>query len=211
MTARLVEKENPRLVVVACNTISVVALPALRARFSVPFVGVVPAIKPAAASSRGRRVGILATRQTVEGEYLARLIQSYASGCLVVSLPASGLVEFVERDMFRSTEDERTRRVQEEVARFEDARIDTLVLGCTHFLHLEQEFRSLLARSGIVLVDSRDGVIRQAARLAGATTARGADAPGGAADTLYVTGAGPRDERYVWFADRFGLRLEGGL
>ncbi len=195
------------VLVVACNTMSVVSLAALRARFPVPFVGVVPALKPAAALSRRRRVGILATRQTVEGDYLRGLIDAHASGCVVVSLPAAALVEFVERDLYRASAAERTERVRAEVERFRDAQVDTLVLGCTHFLHLEPEFRSLLDGEGIVLVDSRDGVIRQAARLAGVEkngAARGSD-------TLYLTGPHPREERYAWFAAQFGLRLEGAL
>jgi glutamate racemase len=191
----------------------VVALAALRARFSVPFVGVVPAIKPAAALSRQRRVGILATRQTVEGDYLRALIESHASGCAVVSLPAAGLVEFVEKDLSTAAADERLERVRREVVRFRDARIDTLVLGCTHFLHLEPEFRSLLREEGITLVDSREGVAKQVCRLAGqadrAVPPRGRGPA--SADTLYVTGPLPLEERYSWFAGEFGLRLDGTL
>ncbi len=216
VTDRLLKKVCPRLVVVACNTISVVALAALRARFPVPFVGVVPAVKPAAARSPRGRVGILATRQTVEGDYLKALIESFASGCVVVSLPAAGLVEFVERDLSTARPEERVERVRREVVRFRDARIDTLVLGCTHFLHLEPEFRSLLEGEGITLVDSREGVARQVCRLAGAPVPVGI--PGGASaeprmpdDTLYVTGARPLEERYSWFAREFGLRLDGTL
>jgi glutamate racemase len=210
VTGRLVDRENPRIVVVACNTMSVVALAALRARFPVPFVGVVPAVKPAAAVSRRGRVGVLATRQTVEGAYLRSLIESHASGCIVVSLPAAGLVEFVEKELYRSSAGERLERVRGEVARFHDAQVDTLVLGCTHFLHLEQEFRSLLDEEGITLVDSREGVISQAARLALVPEERGEGAASGG-DTLYVTGPDAGDERYVWFAERFGLRLDGTL
>ncbi len=81
VAGRLIEREHPRLVVVACNTMSVVALAELRARFHVPFVGVVPAVKPAASLSRKKRVGVLATRQTVEGDYLRNLIGQHASGC----------------------------------------------------------------------------------------------------------------------------------
>jgi glutamate racemase len=213
VTERLLARENPRLVVVACNTMSVVALGALRARFPVPFVGVVPAVKPAAESSRSRRVGVLATRQTVEGEYLRGLIESHAAGCVVVSLPAAGLVEFVEQDLYRSTGQERAGRVAAEVARFRDARIDTLVLGCTHFLHLEPEFRSCLDGAGIALVDSREGVVRQVARLAAAGRRRpGEDGhPERGPVVFYVTGEAAREERYRWFADRFDLRLEGSL
>ncbi len=213
ITGRLLAREDPRLVIVACNTISVVALAALRSRFAVPFVGVVPAVKPAAAASRSRRVGVLATRQTVEGEYLRGLIESHASGCAVVSLPASSLVEFVERDLYRATAAERARRVAAEVSRFNDARIDTLVLGCTHFLHLEQEFRSCLDGSGIALVDSREGVTRQAVRLAAAGPVEPPQPPsrGNGEDVLYVTGSGAGEERYRWFAAQFGLRLDGTL
>ncbi len=103
LAGRLIARENPRLVVVACNTMSVVALDALRARFSLPFVGVVPAVKPAAELSRRRRVGVLATRQTVEGEYLRKLIERHANGCSVVSLSSGGLVEFVEKGTVRSS------------------------------------------------------------------------------------------------------------
>ncbi len=220
LAGRMIQREHPQLVVVACNTASVVALSVLRERFSLPFVGVVPAVKPAAALSRRRRVGVLATRRTVEGEYLRSLIHDHASDCTVVSLPAAGLVEFVEDVMERCTPQERISRVQTEVDRFREARIDALVLGCTHFLHLEPEFRSLLEKEGITLVDSRDGVARQVQRLRGAAGA----APGGVADpgaagdaggrqpdALYVTGSSPIEERYRYFASRFRLQLAGSI
>lgn len=216
LTERVIKRENTRLVVVACNTASVVALGALRERFPLPFVGVVPAVKPAAALSRRRRVGVLATRRTVEGEYLRSMIREHAAGCAVVSLPAAGLVQFVEDDMHRCTTREKTARVRSEVERFRDAGIDALVLGCTHFLHLEPEFRSLLDEEGIALVDSRDGVARQVRRLLdGLTPARGAGTPVTAGDrepdAMYVTGSRPIEERYGFFSARFGLRLAGVL
>ncbi|MGA2976019.1 MAG: glutamate racemase [Spirochaetia bacterium] len=205
---RLIQKENPRLIVVACNTMSVVALAALRERFSLPFVGVVPAIKPAAALSRRRCVGILATRQTVEGEYLRGLIEKHASGCSVVSLPSAGLVEFVEKELYQACPEEREDRVRAEVTRFRSEGIDALVLGCTHFLHLEPEFRRLLETDRIALVDSREGVSRQVRRLLSESPAAAAPLP---RDSLYVTGAMPVESRYAWFADQFGLCLEGTL
>ena len=229
VAGRLIERENPCLVVVACNTMSVVALADLRARYPVAFVGVVPAVKPAASLSRRKRVGVLATRRTVEGEYLHGLIARHAAGCEVVSLASAPLVEFVERDLYRAGPREREERVRQEVDRFTSAGIDALVLGCTHFLHLETEFRRLLDAQGIELVDSRDGVSRQARRVlaaqerapdprhpnaGGAADARqpDPDGPGGAreGDVLYVTGDPPLEERYAWFAAQFGLRLQGG-
>jgi glutamate racemase len=217
LAERLIRRENPRLIVVACNTMSVVALADLRASFSVPFVGVVPAVKPAASLSRRKRVGVLATRRTVEGEYLHGLIERHAAGCEVVSLSSAGLVEFVEKGLYRASQEERQKRVQQEVDRFTAEEIDALVLGCTHFLHLEREFRSLLDARRIVLVDSRDGVSRQAKRVLAAGDAPAAGRPGGnrsasgGEDALYVTGPLPLEERYEWFAREYGLRLEGGL
>lgn len=207
VAGRLLEKEHPRLVVVACNTMSVVALADLRARFTVPFVGVVPAVKPAVSLSRRKRVGVLATRQTVEGEYLRRLIVQHASGCEVVSLSSSALVDFVENSLFTASALEREQWVGREVDRFRSQGIDALVLGCTHFLHLEAEFRSLLEAEAITLVDSREGVSRQAARLLEGLPPAAAVGP----DSLYVTGRPPSDKRYEWFAERFGLLLRGSL
>ena len=207
VAGRLLEREHPRLVVVACNTMSVVALPDLRARFNIPFVGVVPAVKPAASLSRRRRVGVLATRQTVEGDYLRNLILQHASGCEVVSLSSSTLVDFVENGLFKASPGEREERVRQEVQRFRSEGIDALVLGCTHFLHLEAEFRSLLEAEAITLVDSREGVSRQAARLLEGLP----PVPDDGEDSLYVTGEHPSDDRYQWFARQFGLQLRGRL
>jgi len=208
LAERLINREHPGLVVVACNTMSVVALQDLRARFPVPFVGVVPAVKPAASLSRRKRVGVLATRQTAEGEYLRNLILQHASGCDVVSLSSSVLVEFVEKGLYRAGAHEREQRVRGEVDRFLAEGIDALVLGCTHFLHLEPEFRSLLDAEGIALVDSREGVTRQAVRLLKERPMQGcAEGP----DALYVTGSLPLEERYQWFAGQFDLELRGGL
>ncbi len=205
---RLIARAHPLLIVVACNTISVVALEVLRARFPIPFVGVVPAVKPAASFSRRHRVGVLATRQTVEGAYLRSLIEKHARGCTVVSLPASGLVKFVERDLYRAGPAERAERVRQEVDRFRNERIDALVLACTHFLHLESEFRTLLDGDGVMLVDSREGVSRQVARLlAGRVPSAGTHGD----DVLLITGSAPLEERYGWFAAHYGLRLEGVL
>ncbi len=209
---RLIEAEDPALVVVACNTASVVALERLRAAFPIPFVGVVPAVKPAAAASRGRRFGILATQRTVEGKYLRQLVSRFADGCTVVGLPAAGLVDYVERELPGSTRAGRLARVQEEAARFTG--IDTLVLGCTHFLHLQGEFLEVLSERGIAVIDSLEGVARQAVRMLAAQAAPtgGAEPDVGqrAGGVLYVTGEQPVEERYRMWAARFGLEF-GGL
>lgn len=213
LTQRLLDALAPKLIVVACNTMSVVALSTLRARFpAVPFVGVVPAVKPAASITRKKRVGVLATRRTVEGEYLKDLIQKFAAGCQVVSLPASGLVDYVEHDLFRASPDERRARVRVEADRFKAEGVDTVVLACTHFLHLEREFQAEL--EGMTVVDSRDGVSRQISRLLGSGRTEDGEAAltppnDDAGDCLYLTGSGPTEERYGYFARAFHLTLQG--
>ncbi len=204
LAGRLVEREHPRLIVVACNTASVVALESLRRRFPLPFVGTVPAVKPAAAWTRSRRIGVLATQRTVEGDYLRGLVARFAGGCEVVGLPANDLVAFVENELHRASATERAAHAAAEAARVRDAGVDTVVLGCTHFLHLEAELREAFGPD-VTLVDSRDGVARQTARLAGAVESdRGADA-------FYLTGPGPFAERHLFFARSFGLEPAGSL
>ena len=205
LAARLIQRESPKLVVVACNTMSVVALAELRRRFAVPFVGVVPAVKPAAELSQSKRIGVLATQRTVEGQYLKDLIEKFAGGCTVSSLPAADLVDFVERQMCSASAEERRARVRTEAAPFREARVDTVVLACTHFMHLEEEFRSELGEA-VRIVDSREGVTRQIVRLLGTHVAEQRLG----ADTLYLTGALPVENRYLYFAKQFGLEL-GGL
>jgi glutamate racemase len=143
----------------------------------------------------------------VEGEYLRNLIMEHAAGCEVVSLSSSALVEFVETGLYAASREEREERVRGEVDRFLSEGIDALLLGCTHFLHLEPEFRSLLDAKGIALVDSREGVARQAARLLEKVPAPRLS---GDPDTLYVTGPLPLEARYPWFAAQFGLQLRAG-
>jgi glutamate racemase len=208
LAARLIERENPRLVVVACNTMSVVALSALRSRYPIPFVGTVPAVKPAAAVSPGGRIAVLATRKTAEGEYLKGLIESHAEGCSVACIPAGDLVDFVERELWSATPGERAARTRLEADKLLAAGVDTVVLACTHFLHLEREFREALG-TAVRVVDSRDGVARRTVRLleAGGPGPDSDPGPG----SLFITGGGPVPERYRYFADRFGLIPAGSL
>ena len=80
---KIVDKISPKLIVIACNTASVVALSLLREEFGIPFVGVVPAIKPAGEYSENGKIGLLATRKTVEDPYTDTLINEFASSCRV--------------------------------------------------------------------------------------------------------------------------------
>src|SRR5215469_4602531 len=95
----LVERTGPDIVVIACNTASTTALAAVRQFLTVPVVGVVPAIKPAAASSESRVIGLLGTRATVATPYTAALIKQFADGCKVLTHGSPELVEAAERKL----------------------------------------------------------------------------------------------------------------
>ena len=207
---RLVE---PDVVVVACNTASVVALRSLRANYSIPFVGVVPAIKPAAAVPETRRIGVLATSRTVEDTYVADLITRFASTSEVVLVPASGLVQLVE-ERFGSFSDEELRLALEEPIRsLLEAQVDAVVLGCTHFIHVRDAVAEMLGPETRV-VDSVDGVVRQTLRIAGVGVPAGEQLPRPVAPLgtavrprLYRSAPERTGSSYAWLAARWGLEL----
>ncbi len=208
---------HPKTVVLACNTATVIALTDLRERHDLPFIGVVPAVKPAAQDLRGGKLGVLATRRTVEGIYLKTLIRNFAEGCEVVTIPLSSLVQFVEERYILADSTERLQAVrrEEQLQTIRKANISVLVLGCTHFLLMEEEIMTVVG--GIPLIDSREGVINQLARVLKAGPdglhADGLHAiePGPKSGRFYITGAGRPEGRYYRFAERYGLSFEGIL
>jgi glutamate racemase len=140
-----IARHAPDLVVVACNTASTLALAELRARFTVPFVGTVPAIKPACAQSRSKRIAVLGTQATVSREYTRALIREFAAGCdvgLVGSPKLAGLAEMELSGMPAADA-----MIAAEIAPcFVDAdgrRTDTVVLACTHYPLLTARFRKV--------------------------------------------------------------------
>ncbi len=161
----LIERFSPDAIVVACNTISVTALSELREMFpSVPFVGTVPAIKLAAAVSPKRRIGLLATRQTVENAYTDRLVAEFASDCYIVRRGDPDLIDFVEKKLFTATQEERAAAVAPAIEFFRQHEVDTIILGCTHFIHMADDIQKA-AGSSVLVVDSRDGVVNQTMRV----------------------------------------------
>ena len=155
-----IERFNPRLVVIACNTASVVALELLREHFPIPFVGVVPAVKPAALSLAGGKLAVVATRQTASGPYLDGLIREFADGREVLKIPVADLVDFAEYRYLAAGPAERLEAVRRALAPVLPLQVQTVVLGCTHFVLLELEFRAVLT-DRVALIDSREGVTRR--------------------------------------------------
>jgi glutamate racemase len=158
-----VRRLNPKAIVLACNTASVAALAVLRSKFEIPFIGTVPAVKPAAESTRTGRFSVLATEGTLQGAYLKDLIDRYAGGCRVTLVAAGPLVRFVEtRGPDGVSTAEKTRLVRTALEGVGSS--DSVVLACTHFLHLEDEFRSVLG-DRVRIIDSRNGVVQQLRRV----------------------------------------------
>ena len=160
--SRIIERWNPKTIVIACNTISVTALDKLRERFpETPFVGTVPAIKPAALLSKTRKIGLLATNATVNHSYTKRLISDFASDCTIISRGDPELISFIEHRAFSASEEEKEEAVRPAVDFFADAGCDVIVLACTHFLNVAEVFKTV-AEGRALIVDSRDGVSRHA-------------------------------------------------
>lgn len=143
---------SPKLLVIACNTASTLVLPQLRAKVSWPVVGVVPAIKPAAAISKNRVIGLLATPATVRRVYTDGLIQNFAQDCHVIRVGSSRLVELVESKL--RGQPLPIHELQRICQPFLESTPmpDTIVLGCTHFPLVPAEIKSVLP--GMTLVDS---------------------------------------------------------
>jgi glutamate racemase len=207
--ARLIEKVHPKIIVLACNTATVVALQRLRTLYpTIPFVGVVPAVKPAAERTHGKRIGVMATNRTLQDVYLDNLIKQFAPHCEVVRVAGPGIVEFVEQRLFDSTLEERFSILDEAIRVLKERKVDEVVLGCTHFLYLEEELRLGLGQE-IELIDSRDGVGRQLMKV---LATKSLPNPGPKKkDLLYVTGTSPVEDRYYTFARMFGLEVAGIL
>ncbi|NNM72002.1 glutamate racemase [Enterovirga aerilata] len=142
---RLVEVHSPDLVVVACNTASTLVLPHLRSHFDLPFIGTVPAIKPAAAASRTRRISILATPGTVARDYTRGLIEAYAGGCRVELVGSHRLAAFAEAELRGApvAEDQLAAEIAPCFVEDEDGRTDVVVLACTHYPLLLSRLRGL--------------------------------------------------------------------
>ncbi len=161
--ARFLLRRGARLIVVACNTASAAALAHLRATFpDVPFVGMVPAVKPAVALSSQGVVGVLATPVTVHGQLLADVLHQFGEGSRVLTQVCGGLVEQIEAGQLATPETRALlRRCLDPLLR---ENIDTLVLGCTHYPFLIPLIEEL-AGPGLRIVAAGAAVAQQVRRV----------------------------------------------
>jgi len=204
LVERMLRILSPKMFVIACNTASVSALSALRAAFDVPFVGVVPAVKPAALISERKTIGIMATDRTVGEAYTEDLIRRFADGCTIMRYADGEIIDFVEHHLLDSARQNRERIVSHAVKALNTA--DTVVLACTHFIHLRDDLVRAFG-PGVRIVDSVEGVGRQTIKVIG-TCGRGAEHGGYV--RFFITG-GTMNDLYKRYAEKNGFEYMGIL
>lgn len=166
LLGRLAERYHPRIVVIACNTASTIALEPVRAALDLPVVGTVPAVKPAALASKTRVIGVLGTEATVRQPYVDRLSEEFAADCVVIRHGSAELVELAEAKLRGHPPDPTAleRILGGIFSQDHGDRIDQLVLACTHFPLLAAEIAAA-SPAGVTLVDSGAGIARRTAHL----------------------------------------------
>jgi glutamate racemase len=165
LLGRLVERFHPRLAVIACNTASTIALDHVRSALDLPVVGTVPAIKPAAETSKTRVIGVLGTEATVRQPYVDNLAAEFASDCTIIRHGSPELVDLAEAKL--AADDVSIEAVRAAAQPMFDApgghRIDVGVLACTHFPLLRQDLSQ--AFPGVEWIDGGPGIARRIAWL----------------------------------------------
>lgn len=180
LTQRLID-EGATLIVVACNTATVLAISILRERWpAVPFIGVEPGIKPAAARTRNRRVALMATAATAASARVQHLVQEHAAHIEVLLQGCPGVVDVIERA--GADEAALTAALSPYCERIREFGADTVVLGCTHYPFVEPQIRALLGQE-MQIVDTAQAIAARAASLWKEAAIDGAGL------TLHTTGA----------------------
>jgi glutamate racemase len=188
LIGELIAKHAPDLVVIACNTASTLVMSHLRQQYDVPFVGTVPAIKPACASSKTKRVSVFGTKGTVRREYTKALIRDFAQGCEVTLVGSAELASLAEAAL--SGVEVNDREISAELApcfvgdgEDHSTRTDTVVLACTHYpLLMDRLVR--LAPWKVDWIDPAPAIARRVADLLGAP---GSEADRAGAEMIFTS------------------------
>ncbi|MFD0837201.1 glutamate racemase [Mariniflexile aquimaris] len=151
-------KQGCKLIVVACNTATTNAIYTLRQKYSIPFIGIEPAIKPAALQTKTHAIGILATKGTLSSELFSQTSGLFASHIKVIEQVGEGIVELIESGQLNSQEMRSLLSIY--LKPMIDANIDYLVLGCTHYPYLIPILIDLLPNH-VKIIDSGEAVARQ--------------------------------------------------
>lgn len=155
--------QGAALIVVACNTATAAAIEAMRSQHpKLPLVGVEPGVRPAAQSSRSKRVGVMATTSTLQSPRFQSLVQRFAADCFVLPVACAGLAAAIEQG--EAEQMTVNHLLDQYCGALQDAKVDTVVLGCTHYPFVAEAIAARLGPS-VTLLDTADAVAQQAARL----------------------------------------------
>ncbi len=155
-------RQNCKLIVIACNTVTAVAIKSFRSEYKIPFVGMEPALKPAALQTKTKKIGILATESTLNSKRFKHTFEQYAKGMEVFVQPGYGLVELVEQRTQNS--DHAQRLLTQYLLPMMEKGVDTLVLGCTHYPFL-MEMITKITKNRVTIIDPADAVANQTKKL----------------------------------------------
>mgnify|MGYP003666737959 CR=1 FL=1 len=147
-----------KLIVVACNTATTNAIDYLRENYKVPFIGIEPALKPAAINSKSKIVGVLATKGTLSSSLFHSSTKNHAAGITVLEQRGTGLVELIEQGHLQS--DELYALLESYISPMLEKGMDYLVLGCTHYPYLIPILKKMLP-ANVTIIDSGQAVARQ--------------------------------------------------
>ncbi len=154
-------KQGAKALVIACNTATSAAAPALREKYDIPVIGLEPAVKPAALSSEHPRVLVMATALTLREKKFMRIMEQYSGRAEIIPLPASELVRFVEAGLLECREIEEY--LSSILKPYIENRVDCVVLGCTHFPFVKNEIRRVLGYP-VEFFDGGSGTARETKR-----------------------------------------------
>lgn len=154
-------EQNSKIIVVACNTATTNAIKELRAKFDVPFIGIEPAIKPAANNSKTQTIGILATKGTLNSELFNKATEKFQDTTIIEQV-GYNLVKLIEDGQMHS--DEMTSLLHKYLEPMIEANIDYLVLGCSHYPYLIPQIKEILPKH-IQIIDSGEAVAKQTQKL----------------------------------------------
>ena len=161
LTEKIISAYDPKILALVCNTASVTALDFLREKYAdLPIVGTVPAIKPSVLASKTRKLGLIGSERTVEDPYIAKLAAAYGPDCEIILVAAPELIEFAQYRYGNSAAAERLAAVSPYVDELRSSGVDSIVLGCTHFLLLHEDFKAAAGKD-IGVYDSVEGVTRR--------------------------------------------------
>lgn len=161
LIATLIHQADCKVVVIACNTITAVAIDQLRVSFDIPIIAIEPAIKPAVNLTTSKQIAVLATALTLKGDNVSRLVVEYGEGIEILLIPCIGLADRVESGQVNSSEMRvyLTTLLEPLMA----AQVDTVVLGCTHYPFVQHTIQDIMG-AGVTIIDPSEAVTAQLIR-----------------------------------------------